>query len=366
MRSVADVRTRGYWAEFVRPVVFLAVIIWSYQAAAATAIEGVDTYLSAGEPDGISSGACCCGDCPPAGTLISEDTHVEIDIFVGVHGGPAEPLLWFDLDIEPDRGSGTFLERFAATPGATATLQINWNNGTDPTNLHRVIVDWISGQAGDGSDGGNNISRDAFEDAPDALDDPAAPALIPGDNVELDSFASFDNQVTGIVTIDVSEDVSAWAEGEPNFGWGFIPSASQGGEFLSFENPDEAGRPQLILLGPDGSELSEKTSATILKPGDANGDGGFNISDPVALLNFLFAGGALPDCFIEGDSDPADPDPVNLTEAGLAILDFNGDGGSNIADAVGALNFLFGGGAQAHVLGEGCAEVPGTCDSNCQ
>ena len=348
--------------ELVGPVALLAVTIWSNHAAAVTATEGVDTYLSAGEPDGISSGQCCCGACPPAGTLISEDTHAEIDIFVGVHGGPAEPLLWFDLDIEPDPGFGTFLERFAATPGATATLQVNWNNGADPTNLHRVIVDWISGLAGDGSDGGNNISRNAFEGAPDALIDPTALALIPGDNVEFESFANFDNQVTGIVTIDVTEDVSAWAEGEPNFGWGFIPSASQGGEFQSFENPDEPGRPQLILLGPDGSELLNRAPVASVKPGDVNGDGSLNISDPVAHLNFLFASGVLPECLTVTGADP-----VELTEAGVAILDFNGDDGSNIADPVGALNFLFGGGgAPAHVLGEGCAEVPGTCDSNCQ
>ena len=348
--------------ELVGLVALLAVTIWSNHAAAATATEGVDTYLSAGEPDGVSSGNCCCGDCPPAGTLISEDTHVEIDIFVGVHGGPAEPLLWFDLDIEPDPGSGTFLERFAATPGATASLQVNWNNGADPTNLHRVIVDWIAGQAGDGSDGGNDISRDAFEEAPDAQTDPTALALIPGENVEFDSFASFGNQVTGSVTIDVTEDVFAWAEGEPNFGWGFIPSASQGGEFQSFENPDEAGRPQLILLGPDGSELLKRAPEPSVKTGDVNGDGSFNITDPVVHLNFLFASGVLAECLAVTVAGSIEP-----TEAGIAILDFNGDGGNDIGDPVAALNFLFGGGgAPAHALGEGCAEIPGTCDSICQ
>lgn len=54
-----------------------------------------------------------------------------------------------------------------------------------------------------------------------------------------------------------------------------------------------------------------------------------------------------------------------LTEDGLGILDFNGDGGSNIADAVASLNFLFGGGA-APALGAECAPVVGSCPSNCQ
>ena len=53
-----------------------------------------------------------------------------------------------------------------------------------------------------------------------------------------------------------------------------------------------------------------------------------------------------------------------LTEDGLGILDFNGDGGSNIADAVASLNFLFGGGTPP-ALGEDCAQTAGSCESNC-
>ena len=99
-----------------------------------------------------------------------------------------------------------------------------------------------------------------------------------------------------------------------------------------------------------------------LKPGDINGDGAFNISDPVAHLGALFASGPLPECYVVPNADP-----VELTEAGLAILDYNGDGSSNIADAVGALNFLFAGaGNPPHALGEGCVELAGTCASNCQ
>ena len=250
---------------------------------------------------------------------------MEIDIFVGVHGGPAEPLLWFDLDTEPDPGLGTLRERFAATPDATATLQINWNNGADPTSLHRVLVDWILGTDGDGSNGGNNISRNEFEGAPDAAIDPTALALVPGDNAEFESFANFDNQVTGVVTIDVTEDVSAWAEGEPNFGWGFIPSASQGGEFQSFEHPDESGRPQLILLGPDGSELLPAVTEPEFLRGDATADGTVDITDGVFTLNFLFQGGPQPTCSDAADSDDS--------------------GTLNISDGVFLFNYLFLGGS---------------------
>jgi hypothetical protein len=112
-----------------------------------------------------------------------------------------------------------------------------------------------------------------------------------------------------------------------------------------------------FLAGPD--ELTSEGTGSSLKTGDVNGDAGYNISDPVAHLNFLFAGGPLPACYVVPGSEP-----VALTEAGAAILDFNGDGGSNIADAVASLNFLFGGGSPP-ALGDGCAPVPGDCASNC-
>ena len=95
-----------------------------------------------------------------------------------------------------------------------------------------------------------------------------------------------------------------------------------------------------------------------LKPGDVNGDGGFNIADMVAQLNFLFGGGGgggLPGCYVVPNSNP-----VALNSVGLAILDYNGDGSNNIADAVAGLGGLFGGG-DPHVLGEGCAQIAGRC-----
>ena len=97
-----------------------------------------------------------------------------------------------------------------------------------------------------------------------------------------------------------------------------------------------------------------------LKPGDVNGDSSFNISDPVLHLSFLFGGAALPECFIVPDAQP-----VQLTTAGVAILDFTGDGNSDISDAVGALNRLFAAGSP-HALGEDCAPVEGSCVSSCQ
>ena len=76
----------------------------------------------------------------------------------------------------------------------------------------------------------------------------------------------------------------------------------------------------------------------------------------VAQLSFLFGGGdGLPECYLQG---------VALSPAGLAILDYNGDGGNNIADAVAGLGGLFGGGG-AHVLGEDCVNIEGSCSDIC-
>lgn len=61
--------------------------------------------------------------------------------------------------------------------------------------------------------------------------------------------------------------------------------------------------------------------------GDANQDGSIDISDPVFILNALFAGGAQPNC----------PDAA----------DANDDGSVNVADGVFVLNFLFVAGSAA-------------------
>ena len=66
----------------------------------------------------------------------------------------------------------------------------------------------------------------------------------------------------------------------------------------------------------------------------------------------------MTECYVVPDSNP-----IQLTPAGLAVLDFNGDESSNIADAVGGLNFLFASG-NPHTLGQGCTNVQG-CDALC-
>jgi uncharacterized protein (TIGR02145 family) len=58
--------------------------------------------------------------------------------------------------------------------------------------------------------------------------------------------------------------------------------------------------------------------------GDANGDGGVNVSDAVHIVNFVFVGGDAPDPVATGDC--------------------NCDGSCNVSDAVAVINFVFVGG----------------------
>jgi hypothetical protein len=110
----------------------------------------------------------------------------------------------------------------------------------------------------------------------------------------------------------------------------------------------------VILQGtaqtPTLGELAISLPGGRIVPGDANGDGGLDISDAVSLLGFLFLGSAkgLP-C---GDGSAIDPGNISL-------LDWQPDGAIDISDAVAMLSFLFLGG-EAHALA-----VPGEDPKSC-
>ena len=59
--------------------------------------------------------------------------------------------------------------------------------------------------------------------------------------------------------------------------------------------------------------------------GDVNGDGRINISDPIALGNYLFSGGNRPPC--------------------MKACDANNDGSVNVSDSIFLYNYQFSGGS---------------------
>jgi hypothetical protein len=73
-------------------------------------------------------------------------------------------------------------------------------------------------------------------------------------------------------------------------------------------------------------------AGALQRPGDENQDGEFNLSDPISVLNHLFAG--------TNPSLPCGDGTVN--DAGnQALLDLNGDAAINLSDPIYGLNFLF-------------------------
>ncbi len=94
------------------------------------------------------------------------------------------------------------------------------------------------------------------------------------------------------------------------------------------------------------------TSHGHILPGDFNADGAIDISDPLALLAFLFHGTQSPPCA---------PEPHD--ESNVLVGDFIGDGGLDISDTIYALNWLFIGGPP-HAGGAECLPIVG-CPERC-
>jgi len=94
------------------------------------------------------------------------------------------------------------------------------------------------------------------------------------------------------------------------------------------------------------------------RPGDANGDGNLDLSDPIALLQNLFVETRPLAC---GD----DPN----VGGNLILLDWNDDGAVDISDPVATLSFLFSGGTPHHLddtgVGQGCVRIEGCPDGPC-
>jgi hypothetical protein len=95
------------------------------------------------------------------------------------------------------------------------------------------------------------------------------------------------------------------------------------------------------------------TGGGIQKPGDCNSDGELDISDPICLLNFLFAGSTTPlPC--DGDENSA---------GNIGVLDTNGDAKIDISDVVYTLGYLFQGGSSP-AQGANCQAIAGCPDND--
>ena len=261
--------------------------------------EGVEITL-AGEGTGVTYEGTT--DADPAGANPDEfRDRAELNPD-GEDGGSAVHGLTAFANIFGD-GPGQ-IPAEAVITGATLTFNIT-NEGT-PLSVHRLLgafneeeVTWNELQLNGNTDPGLQADGvEALETATSEFDTPAE-----------------------VVDADVTADVQAWHSGEAeNFGWGFIPTGTNGVDWDSSESENVAGRPKLsvefVIPGdePDPPAI----------PGDIDMDGSVGFLDFLALANTF------------GDD----------VEAGTGA-DINGDG------MVGFLDFL----ALANNFGKSAAAV---------
>ena len=213
-------------------------------------------------------------------------------------GGVNHGLLWFDIPANT----------LAAFGNGTATLAMHVDNNGNAGDMHRVTENWL----GEGDDATwNNM--------------PGGPGIVPGQNAEEVSNVQFPDSIGRqgqVLEADVSEDVRAWAAGEPNYGWGFLPVGNDGYGVTSFENATNPV-PQLTLVFSGAAK-------PLLQAGDADQDLDFDQLDlvQVQIASKYLTGAAAT--WGEGDWNAAPGGSQGSPPAG--------DGQFNQIDIIAALN----------------------------
>jgi hypothetical protein len=190
-------------------------------------------------------------------------------------GGKNQGLLWFDIP-------QVVLDDFQSQ---TATLRLHVDDDGQSADLHRMTVDWLSGP-----NGGNNVTWNNLL---------GGPGIVPGANA-LEVASSITGDLLGaegeIVEIDVTQDVLAWSSGQPNYGWGFLPTGGDATAISSFESMI-APAPQLVIRPND--------STAVLQAGDADQDLAFDQLDLVQVQTVAKYLTGQPATWGEGDWDGA-------------------------------------------------------------
>jgi hypothetical protein len=190
----------------LRGVLVLLVLLMAGNAALAQTIldTGVDTHVGGGSAADTSYGTA-------ANVLF--DTA---DTSTPAH--PVHALIQFDIPA-PVMGA------FVLTPNHTARLVWNVTNAGHPGDMYRMTTAWD-----------NNTTWNTL----------GGSGVVPGTNalstrsVQTASGLGF----TGTATTVVTADVEAWGAGAAKFGWGIVPTDTDGQQFASF---DSATKPQLVL-----------------------------------------------------------------------------------------------------------------------
>ena len=104
---------------------------------------------------------------------------------------------------------------------------------------------------------------------------PGGPGIRVGENAaeSLARFPASFNAAGAVLEVDVSPDVLAWSHGEPNHGWAFLPTGTNGTWITSMESLADP-HPTLAIIAGDGPAL---------EAGDADQDLDFDQLDLVKV-----------------------------------------------------------------------------------
>lgn len=231
--------------------------------------QGVNNY--AGTQDaGIHSGTADAAD--------GSNAIINVD---GDDGGIRQALLRFDNIFGGAPGqipSGAIIKE--------ARLTINQTDNGNVVNMHRMLVGWDQ----------NSVTWNILAGGitPDGVEAVTA----------IDSTTPGLNGIVGPISMDVTATVNAWASGQPNYGWAFIPTGGDGWRWnssesgvnpiltVSFEITPCSGTPTITAQPPTAASVNERGNLSIA----------VGVADTCASTTFEWIKGNLPGTVVAGQN----------------------------------------------------------------
>jgi hypothetical protein len=264
------------------------------------------------------------------------------DVAHGAKGGPAgsgEWFAWWEAPVDPE---GVWTKHLISDqqPGATNIHPANVDNDGE--------MDFIASR-------GHGVGVIWFE-APDWTEHTIDPTIREPHCLtvaDIDGDGDVDAATTAF-----GSTTTAWYEnnGRGNFTIHILDTNQAAYDIRAIDMEGD-GDIDLLVGGQNSGNVVLYEQLSFQLPGDCNQDATIDISDGVCVLNVLFKAEPLP-C---GDGTPTDPGNISL-------LDWQPDGGLDLSDAIGLLQFFFLD-AAPHPLAvqpqptELCVEIPG-CPAN--
>ncbi len=189
-----------------------------------------DTELRADNPD----------------TNYGSNSNITID---GNDGGqPTHALMRFDNIF----GSAPGQIAYGSTINS-ATLGFQIHSVGDDLIMLQMLVDWTDSTA-------------TWNSLGNGIQDNGTEASFLRDLTNLHSYSHLSNN--DIYEIDVSQEMQNWANGTANYGWGFIPTDTDGVDFHASDHPDDGDlRPVLTVSFTAPSPIPEPSSLILMALG---------------------------------------------------------------------------------------------------